>query len=570
MTMSNEDLLAENEDLRRSLDEAQEILHAIRSGEVDALVLSRPEGEQVFTLEGADRAYRVLIEAMNEGAITMAADGTILFCNRYFADMVKSPQEKVIGSSFYRFISQADRAAFKMLQQGLGRDELILRADDETILPVYISINFLKLSESQEAFCVIVTDLIDQKRKEEIVAAEKLARSIIEQTTEAVVVCDKDGKITRFSNAASKIVGCDPTLKSFEVLFDLQHPIAKKLSPVSAALRGEVLLQVEASFKRSDSTLLHLLLNAGPLTSEDGKIIGCVVTLTDITALKKAEEALRDSEEKFRLVADFTSSWETWLDPKGDYIYVSPSCERITGHSAEDFIKNARLAIDIVHPDDRNAFENHQNIHYNRQAGFEKFDFRIVTPSGEVKWIGHLCRPVFGRNGEWLGCRISNRDITWRKQAEAALRETQDYLENLIDYANAPIIVWDTSFNVTRFNHAFEKLTGQKAEEILGKSLENLFPEESKEASVEHIRRTLSGDHWEVVEIPIKRTDGSVRIVLWNSATIYDKDGVAVAAIAQGQDITERKQAEEQLRKARDDLELKVLERTNELQSAKD
>ena len=167
MTMSNEDLLAENEDLRRSLDEAQEILHAIRSGEVDALVLSRPEGEQVFTLEGADRAYRVLIEAMNEGAITMAADGTILFCNRYFADMVKSPQEKVIGSSFYRFISQADRAAFKMLQQGLGRDELILRADDETILPVYISINFLKLSESQEAFCVIVTDLIDQKRKEE-------------------------------------------------------------------------------------------------------------------------------------------------------------------------------------------------------------------------------------------------------------------------------------------------------------------------------------------------------------------------------------------------------------------
>ena len=88
MTMPNEDLLAENEDLRRSLDEAQEILHAIRSGEVDALVLSRPEGEQVFTLEGADRAYRVLIEAMNEGAITMAADGTILFCNRCFADMV--------------------------------------------------------------------------------------------------------------------------------------------------------------------------------------------------------------------------------------------------------------------------------------------------------------------------------------------------------------------------------------------------------------------------------------------------------------------------------------------------
>ncbi|HSD57556.1 MAG TPA: PAS domain-containing protein, partial [Methanotrichaceae archaeon] len=186
MTKNYEELLAENEELRRSLDESQELLQAISSGEVDALVLTGSEGEQVFTLEGADRAYRILIEAMNDGAVTMTSDGTILYCNRHFADMVRSPLEKVIGSSIYRFIPQSDQTAFRVLQQRLGRGELTLQAEDESIVPVYISINSLQLSASQEAFCVVVTDLTEQKRKEEIVAAEKLARSIIEQATEAV------------------------------------------------------------------------------------------------------------------------------------------------------------------------------------------------------------------------------------------------------------------------------------------------------------------------------------------------------------------------------------------------
>lgn len=115
MTKSYEEVLAENEELRRSLDESQEILRSISSGEVDALVISRPEGEKVFTLEGADRAYRVLIEAMNDGAVTMAPDGTILYCNRHFAEMVLSPLEDVIGSSIHRFVPQSDRATFSAL-----------------------------------------------------------------------------------------------------------------------------------------------------------------------------------------------------------------------------------------------------------------------------------------------------------------------------------------------------------------------------------------------------------------------------------------------------------------------
>ena len=131
-----------------------------------------------------------------------------------------------------------------------------------------------------------------------------------------------------------------------------------------------------------------------------------------------------------------------------------------------------------------------------------------------------------------------------RIRADEGLRETHDYLENLIGYANAPIIVWDPNFRITRFNHAFERLTGMREAETLGKQLDILFPAESMDTSLDHIRRALSGERWEAVEIPIRKADGSVRTVLWNSANIYDKAGTTVVAtIAQGQDITERIEA---------------------------
>ena len=128
------------------------------------------------------------------------------------------------------------------------------------------------------------------------------------------------------------------------------------------------------------------------------------------------------------------------------------------------------------------------------------------------------------------------------------LRETNEYLDNLFNYANAPIIVWDPQFRITRFNHAFETLTGRSAAEVLGKPLEILFPPALMQASMELIHKTLSGERWKVVEISIQHVDGSIRTVIWNSATLFSADGTTpIATIAQGQDITERKQAEEKL-----------------------
>ena len=141
------------------------------------------------------------------------------------------------------------------------------------------------------------------------------------------------------------------------------------------------------------------------------------------------------------------------------------------------------------------------------------------------------------------------------RQSEESERETRDYLEKLIGYANAPIIVWDPQFRITRFNKAFEDLTGLKSEEVLGKEIDLLFPEDRLEECLRHIRQATGGERWEAIEIPILHRDGSVRTVLWNSATIYSPDGkTAIATIAQGQDITERKRAEETLRRSEENF----------------
>jgi PAS domain S-box-containing protein len=163
--------------------------------------------------------------------------------------------------------------------------------------------------------------------------------------------------------------------------------------------------------------------------------------------------------------------------------------------------------------------------------------------------------PIYDDAGNLTALEGIARDITERKRAEAELRETRDYLDNLIGYANAPIIVWNPAFRITRFNHAFERLTGYIADEMIGQELRVLFPETSRDESLDKIARTSSGEYWESVEIPILRKDGAIRIALWNSANIHAADGkTLLATIAQGQDITERKRAEETQKKLTKEL----------------
>lgn len=117
--MTKQGLLAEMERLKLRLEDSEATLHAIRNGEVEALVVSTPEGDQIFTLSGAERPYRLVIEMMQEGAAILAANGTILYCNCCFADMVKRPHEKVIGRTADEFFPVKSKESLaKLIKKG--------------------------------------------------------------------------------------------------------------------------------------------------------------------------------------------------------------------------------------------------------------------------------------------------------------------------------------------------------------------------------------------------------------------------------------------------------------------
>lgn len=185
-------------------------------------------------------------------------------------------------------------------------------------------------------------------------------------------------------------------------------------------------------------------LSATTAQDSDG-VTTCRVVINDITERKRAEDALRESEERLRIVSDNANDWEYWRGPDGKLKWVSPSCKDITGYSPDEFMGENPLASDlIVYPDDLGLWEEHQQLvqdtHEHRPL---ELDFRILKRSGEVVWISHSCKPIFNSDGAFLGRRVCNRDITERKAIEQALtflaiygnaRSGKDFFEDLAKY----------------------------------------------------------------------------------------------------------------------------------------
>ena len=359
---------SELDELHAQLLEARETLDAIRNGEVDALVVSGPHGEQIYTLQGADSSSRVLLQEMSEGALTLLPEGPILYCNKYFAGLVKLPHEQIIGMSFDQFVVPGEQDALQALlrgaQEGGAKGEINVSAADGTVVPTYCSVNPLQIEQTQ-CLCVVVTDLTEQKRNEAVLASGALARSILEQAGEMIVVCDDSGRIIEASRAAHEFCGRNVLHEPFERGFPLRTVSGAKVSCardnpdgqsnyLGECLGGAAVRGIEVGLRGGDGKKRDFLMSASPLRDFYGGVSGCVFTFSDISEIKRSEAALRESEEKFRLQAQ---ELEQQLIASGRLV----SLGEITASMAHEFnnplgiimgfVEDMLSSADPAHPD---------------------------------------------------------------------------------------------------------------------------------------------------------------------------------------------------------------------------
>lgn len=253
---------------------------------------------------------------------------------------------------------------------------------------------------------------------------------------------------------------------------------------------------------------------------------------------------------KYRTVADFTYNWETWLNPQGRYIYCSPSCSRITGHSATEFHADNRLLEEITHPDDRAIVMEHLQRYDETQEACE-LNFRIVRPDGQVRWLEHACQPVFGIKGEYLGRRASNRDITERKQIETSLRLTTDSLKDAQHIAQ--IGSWHLNLLTGKLIWSDEiyrlfETDPNQFQATYEAFLNAIHPEDRDEVNKAYIESLINHAPYEITH-RLLMPDGRIKWVCERCRTDYDSSGKPLSSQGTIQDITERRQAEELLRK---------------------
>jgi PAS domain S-box-containing protein len=588
----------EMREFRAQLEEAQETLNAIRRGEVDGLVVSTPKGEQVYSISGAETPYRVLMENMREGAITLSDDNTILYCNLGFAKMMKVPLEKIVGNNIENMISPTFKIAFKELlakcrsgpKQEAEIKGITFIADDKTLVPTQISVNSLNMDHTTTTF-IVVTDLthhMEEDLKRYTADLEKAGAALFESeqrwsTTlgsigDAVISTDMAGKITYMNDVAEELTGwplAKASGKPVQAVFKIISMATRKIvdDPVAKVLKkGQVVgLANHTILIRQNGTEVPIDDSGAPIKDKAGKTTGVVLIFRDITERRKAEEALKQSQARIEQERDRLGSLlnsisdEVWFaDAEKKFILANPSAVKefkLDSKKAVD-VENLVATLEVYGPDGTiRPVDEAPPLRALKGEVVKNQEETVRTPeSGELRTRLVNSTPIRNQNGDIIGAVSVVRDITERKKAEEELDSVNKRLETILNSISDGFLVYDRNWRYTYVNQRAAEIVGVPREKMLGSCIWELFPYAvGTKFDTEYHRAVSTGKavHFEeYYPDPVN---------VWFEVSAYpSEEGLSVFF----QDITERKKAEVQLEDYKNNLEKIVEERTKQLKDS--
>lgn len=515
----------------------------------------------------SEQLHRSLLDAMPLCVFRKDVDGRITYGNARFWTSYGLNEQETLGKTEYEISPRELADMYRhddlhVMETGETLDlveEYAPAGTPRTTIRVLKS-RVLDASGKVDGVQVMYWDLSESKRQgEKLREREELLSRILDTVEDGIYIVDQNGKMTFANRATQRIVGVsskeiaqsaydDPRWQTLTVD---GKPFPQENQPFARVkATGEPVYDVEQSILRSDGSRVTVSINAAPLHDANGKLIGEVASMTDITARIRVQEKLRENERMLAKAQEIAhiGSWR-WEFP--DCVEWSDEMFRIWGlEPQESEVSLAELMAKRIHPTDRARVElaNERAIRLGEPTPTE---YRIVRPNGEVRVVWAEGEIVKNSDGKPVGMIGVLQDITERKRAQAA----EGQLAAIVKSSNDAIVSKSLDGLVTSWNFGAERLHGYTAAEMLGKPISLIVPPERSAEAQEAQRRLLAGEPLVHLETERFRKDGSRIQMALTFSPLYDENGHINGTAAIARDITEQKRAEAELRRQNEYLD---------------
>ncbi len=504
-------------------------------------------------LRESEEKYRELVE-LSPDAIGVHQDGKIVFINSTGVALVGAENPgQVIGKSIADFIHPDGQDIARERMQELERGALqvppieqkLIRLDGRCVDIEVVSA--VVTHGGKPAVQSVVRDITERRRAEEALReSEKKYRELVEDINDVIYAVDVEARITYVSPTIERHSGYSPAELIGRPSTEFVHP--DDLPIVMEGLQRNLSGNPKPNEYRllDKSGRIHWVRSLSQPIVEGDRVLGLRGVVTDITERKQAEEALRESEERFRSSFEHAATGMALVAPDGRLLQVNRFTCEILGYSEEELTSMTWEAIN--HPDEVDITRDHIRRILAGEIESYQLEKRYIHKDGHVLW-GHLSTSlVRDADGTPLYLLSQIQDITERKRAEEALRESEEKYRELVENIKEAIFEVDTSGRVTYFSPAVEKATGYRPSALIGRSLTELIHPDDLASVLEAWEKGLSGNP-QPVEYRATSKSGEARWMHSFGQPIFEGDCIVGFRGAMA-DITERKQAEEALRES--------------------